>query len=140
VTAGRQSDPARIDEAGFSLIEALVALLVLAIAAAGLVRAAEAHVDSIRGLERRAAAQLVAQNRLAELSLPGAPAGPATVEMLGQRWTVAVKESGTDDPDLARIEVAVAGEGERAPLVTLDGFRDRGTTSTGTGTAAEQRR
>ena len=119
------------DDAGFSLIEALVALLVLAIGAAGLVRAAEAHVDSIRSLERRAAAQLVAQNRLAELALPGAQAGPATVEMLGQRWNVAVNESGTDDPDLARLSVAVSGIGDKAPLVTLDGFRDKGSTTTG---------
>ena len=120
---------ARTGQEGFSLIEALVALLVLAIAAAGLVRAAEAHVDSIRGLERRAAAQLVAQNRLAELSLPGMPAGPATVEMLGQRWNIAVSETTTDDPDLIKLSVAVAAVGDKAPLVTLDGFRDRGTTT-----------
>ena len=117
-------------EQGFSLIEALVALLVLAIAAAGLVRAAEAHVDSIRGLERRAAAQLVAQNRLAELALLGAAASSsATVEMLGERWAVSVIESGTDDPDLAKIAVSVADPRETGPLVTLDGFRDRGTTT-----------
>lgn len=119
------------DDAGFSLIEALVALLVLAIGAAGLVRAAEAHVDSIRGLERRAAAQLVAQNRLAELTLPGVPAVADTVDMLGQRWAVTVRETATDDPDLARLSVAVAAVGETAPLVTLDGFRDRGSTTTG---------
>ncbi|WP_016747322.1 type II secretion system minor pseudopilin GspI [Rhizorhabdus wittichii] len=125
----------RPGEAGFSLIEALVALLVLAIAAAGLVRAAEAHVDSIRGLERRAAAQLVAQNRLAELAVPGLPAGPAQVEMLGQRWSVAVRENATDDPDMAKLSVAVADARDPAsPLVTLDGFRDRGTTTGGTTT------
>jgi general secretion pathway protein I len=117
-------------EAGFSLIEALVALLVLAIAAAGLVRAAEAHVDSIRGLERRAAAQLVAQNQLAELALPGAVAGSSTVEMLGERWTIRVAESATDDPDLAKLTVAVAAARDTNPIVTLDGFRDKGTTTT----------
>jgi len=118
------------DEQGFSLIEAMVALLVLAIAAAGLVRAAEAHVDSIRSLERRAAAQLVAQNRIAELSVPGLAAGPAQVEMLGQPWTVAVQESSTDDPDLIKLSVAVADPRDpAAPLVTLDGFRDKGTTT-----------
>lgn len=116
-------------EAGFSLIEALVALLVLAIAAAGLVRAAEAHVDSIRSLERRAAAQLVAQNRLAELSLPGASTSPETVDMLGSRWTVTVAETSTDDPDLAKLAVSVSAPGESDPVVTLDGFRDRGTTT-----------
>jgi general secretion pathway protein I len=116
-------------EQGFSLIEALVALLVLAIAAAGLVRAAEAHVDSIRSLELRAAAQLVAQNRLAELGLPGGDTAASTVEMLGQRWAVSVKESGTDDPDLAKVAVMVADASGKDPLITLDGFRDKGTTT-----------
>ena len=56
-------------EDGFSLIEALVALLILGVTTAGLIRAAEAHVDSIRGMERRAAAQWVAENRLVEARL-----------------------------------------------------------------------
>ena len=117
-------------EQGFSLIEALVALLVIAIAAAGLVRAAEAHVDSIRGLERRAGAQLVAQNKLAELGLPGASnSAPSTVEMLGQGWNVAVKETTTDDPDLVKVAVSVSDGPDKTPLITLDGFRDLGTTT-----------
>jgi general secretion pathway protein I len=108
----------------------LVALLVIGIAAAGLVRAAEAHVDSIRGLERRAGAQLVAQNRLAELSLPGmSDTAPSTVEMLGERWNVTVKEMETDDPDLVKVAVSVTDGPDRAPLITLDGFRDKGTTT-----------
>jgi general secretion pathway protein I len=120
----------RPSEQGFSLIEALVALLVLAIGAAGLVRAAEAHVDSIRGLERRAAAQLVAQNRLAELALPDMSAsGSSTVEMLGQRWNVAVNETSTDDPDLVKVAVMVSDGPDKPPLITLDGFRDKGTTA-----------
>ena len=56
---------------GFSIVEALAALAILAIATIGLVRAAEAHVDSIRALELRAAAQWVAENRLAELGRSG---------------------------------------------------------------------
>ena len=119
----------RAGERGFSLIEALVALLVLAIAAAALVRAAEAHVDSTRGLERRAAAEFVAQNRLAELGLPGAPPLPATVEMLGERWTVAVSEARTGDPDLVKVMISVSAASDREPLVTLEGFRDKGSTS-----------
>ena len=48
---------------GFSLIEALVALAVLAIATVGLVRAVESHVDSTRGLERSTVALGVARLR-----------------------------------------------------------------------------
>ena len=115
------------NEQGFSLIEALVALLVLAIAAVGLVRASEAHVDSIRGLERRAAAMWVAENRLAELALPGHPALPARTEMLGETWHVIATERPTADPDLRAVTISVAAREERAPLAILDGFVDVGT-------------
>lgn len=116
-------------EEGFTLIEALVALLVLAIAATGLVRAAEAHVDSIRNVERRAAAQLVAQNRLSEVAIgdPGSNGKP--VEMLGQQWSVATAERATADPDLRKITVSVTGIDDKEPLVSIDGFRDVGTTT-----------
>lgn len=117
-------------EAGFSLVETLVALLILAVAAGGLVRAAEAHVDTIRGLQARATAELVAQNRLVELGLglaaPGA--GSTTVEMLGSSWTVAVVSGATDDPDLAQVEVRVAALNSATPLAVLTGFVDLGAT------------
>lgn len=120
----------RASEEGFSLIEALVALLILAIATTGLIRAAEAHVDSIRALETRAAAQLVAENRLVELGLPGAAGGaPAEVEMLGHAWRISVSDKPSDDPDLRAVEVAVTARGEDEPLVTLDGFVDAGSTT-----------
>jgi general secretion pathway protein I len=111
------------DDGGFSLIEALVALAVLAIATVGLVGAVEQHIDSTRAMERRAAALWVAENRLAELSL-GAVA-PAEVAMLGERWRVAVGRQGTDDPEIARVKVQVFAEGEKTPIATLDGFVDQ---------------
>ena len=95
------------DNAGFTLIEALVALAILAIAAVGLVRAAEAHVDSVRGLERRAAAQWVAENRLAELGLHNAPGQDGAVAMLNYRWSVTTKRAATSDPDLQAVTISV---------------------------------
>ena len=89
-------------EQGFSLIEALVALAILAISAVGLIRAAEAHVDSVRGLERRAAAQWVAENRLAELAVPGAATADGDVAMLGRAWQVTTTYAPTADPALRR--------------------------------------
>ncbi|WP_136163425.1 type II secretion system minor pseudopilin GspI [Sphingomonas flavalba] len=112
-------------ERGFSLIETLVALLVLGVASVGLIRATEGHVDATRGLEDRAIAGWVAENRLAELALPVAPpADPVT--MMDRRWSVAVSERPTADPALHAVTVAVTPEGGKAPLATLDGFVDRG--------------
>jgi general secretion pathway protein I len=106
---------------GFSLIEALVALSVLAIASVGLMRTVESHIDSTRALERRAAAMWVAENRLAEMTFDPAPANQ--VEMLGQQWRVAVSSTKTDDPDIVKVHVEVFGT-ESTPLASLDGFVD----------------
>lgn len=117
--------PPAASQTGFSLIEALVALAVLAIATVGLMRTVEAHIDSTRGVERRSAAMWVAENRLAELEarIPAA-AGDAPVEMLGERWRVAVARLRTDDPEINRVRIQVFALGETAPLASLDGFVD----------------
>lgn len=117
-------------EDGFTLIEAMVALAILGVAAVGIVRAAEAHVDTLRGLERRAAAQWVAENALAEASLGvSANTGSFEVAMLKERWSVTVARGPSDDPDLQLATVTVAPAGTRDALVTLRGFVDRSTIS-----------
>lgn len=96
---------ARGAEAGFSLIEALVALAILAVAAISLLTATEAHVTRIAGLESRALAQIAAENRLAELEL--GLAGDDVVTLLGHRFAIDVTRGGTADPDVERIDIAV---------------------------------
>jgi general secretion pathway protein I len=114
-------------EGGFTLVEVLVALVILAVAAAGLIGAAEAHVDSIRSIEARAAAQWVAENRIAELTVSqdAVPGGPGAVEMLGQLWTVQLSKRASEDPDLEAMTISVAQAEAAEPLVTMDFFLDR---------------
>ncbi len=118
----------RPHEHGFSLIEALVALAVLAIATVGLIRAVESHVDSTRAMERRAAAMWVAENRLAEIQLADPAAAPET-ELLGQPWRVAVARTRTEDAGIDKVRIQVfARDAERTPLASLDGFVEGGGT------------
>lgn len=112
-------------EDGFTLVEALVALLVLGIAAAGLLTASDRHVDRVRALEVRAVAELVAANRAAELQLPGEGGeGQRAVDFMGRRWTVSTVARATDDPDLLRYEVTV-GDPETGPVLSRDAFAER---------------
>ena len=111
-------------EEGFTLIEVLVALVILAVAAAGLIAAAEAHVDTIRGLEARAAASWVAENRIVELTVAKElePSLSETADMLGQSWAISLARRQSDDPELQAMTISVAPEGEPEPLVTMDFF------------------
>jgi general secretion pathway protein I len=114
----------RAGEDGFSLIEALVALAILAIATVGLMRTVESHIDSTRGLERRTAAMWVAENKLAELEVRTPTSDAGQVEMLGEQWRVAVTRRGTDDPEIQRVRIDVYPARETTPLASLDGFVD----------------
>jgi general secretion pathway protein I len=112
-------------EAGFSLIEALVALAILAIATVGLIRTVETHIDSTRALEGRQAAMWVAENRLAELE--AGIDGSDRADMLGRAWRIAVAERATGDPAIRRVRIDVyetPGRPNASPLASLDGFVD----------------
>ena len=114
----------RTQRQGYSLMEAMVALFVLAVASTGLLLATRSHIDSVGGLEDRVTAQWIAENRLAELNLGDPAAAQTRVEMLGRRWSVEVTRTATDDPDLIAVEIAVSREGGAASLARLSGFID----------------
>ncbi|MEO8241426.1 MAG: type II secretion system minor pseudopilin GspI [bacterium] len=90
---------------GFTLIEALIALAILAITAVSFLRATEANVARVTALETRAAASWAAQNRLAELTL-GTPVPSEPVELLGRSYKVDVATTPTADPQLNRIDIS----------------------------------
>lgn len=112
------------DDAGFTLIEALVAMAVLAAGALGLLTAVERHSALARGLGDRTIARWAAENRLAEISL--GLAGPGAETLLGVDWRVAATVTATNDPDLARVDVTAgdAAHGADARLTQLIGFVD----------------
>jgi general secretion pathway protein I len=121
---------------GFTLIEVLVALAILAIALAASVRAvgeqARAHEILRDGSYARwVAANLIAETRLSEnFPLPGTREGQS--RMAGRIWRWRLIVSDTPDGDIRRLDAEVyAGDDSvdaRTPLVRLSGFasgRDR---------------
>ena len=112
----------RDPEAGFTLIEALVAMAVLAVGAVSLLTATESHAARIGQVIDRTAARWAAEARLTELRLGVVPEdGP--VESLGRSWEVSDELASTDDPALARVTVTVApADAGGSSLVTLTGY------------------
>lgn len=120
----RDRTPARLrrdPESGFTLIEALVAMAILAVGAVSLLTATESHSTRIGQVTDRAAARWAADARLTELRL-GLTPPENPVECLGRSWDVKAESAPTDDPDLARVTVTVSSASGGSPLVTLTGY------------------
>lgn len=124
------------NDAGFTLIEALVAMAVLALGAVALLTATEGHTARITAITDRAAARWVAVNRLAEvrLGLEAANTAGDPVPMFGRTWQAHVTLAPTAQPGLDHVTVAVGpDQGAATPrvLFVLDGYRDAGAISGG---------
>ena len=111
----------RTRQAGFTLIETLVALAVLALSAVAILGATQAHVARIGGLEARAAALWAAQNHLAEIGLGPAPPAQAA-PILGYRFRLEVTTSATADPELTRLDITATEIDSKRRLARLTGF------------------
>lgn len=96
---------------GFTLLEVLVALLLLSLALVALVRLAGLDARATAQLREGTIAQWVAANALAETRLRetfpavGRSSGEAT--MAGQRWRWTLDVSATDEPLIRRMDVEV---------------------------------
>ena len=126
---------ARTREEGFTLIEVLVALAIIAVAMSAAVRVAGLMTQSSGVLRDRSVAMIAAQSRMAELRLEGRlPNGMKAVEcdqgrlMLRCEQVIASAENGRllkvgiqvfdrnlDAPPLARLETLLSRPGSPSP-------------------------
>lgn len=120
--------------AGFTLLEVLVALVVLALALVALTRTAANETQTYDAVRERAVAGWVAANALTEARLePGLPAvgrRSGTTQMASRAWRYTLDVSSTPSSGIRRLHLAVfapadADQPDATPLLVMDGFVGR---------------
>ena len=112
---------------GFTLIEMLIAMAILAIAMGALLQTAAQHAFSSNALRDRTIAQWVAANKLAEFqvaeSWPDVGKSRGEAEMADTVWYWQAEILKVNDEFLRRIEISVRKqEDDPNSLYTLPGF------------------
>ncbi len=107
---------------GFTLIEVLVALAIVAIALGTGLRAAGVLTDNAQRLHDVVAAQWCAENQLTGLRLsrtfPGVGDADFACEQLGRSYVGKLVTRPTPNPSFRRVD-AVVGDADGRPLLTL---------------------
>jgi general secretion pathway protein I len=112
---------------GFSLLEVLVALAVLAIALAAVIKVSAHYAESARYLRDKTLAHWVAMNILTDLQVkdkwPDLGKQEGTAMMAEREWYWVVNVVETPDEDLRRLEVQVYyRRQDNEPVTKLEGF------------------
>lgn len=108
--------------AGFTLLEVLVALAVIAIGLAAAISAVSAATNTASYLKQKTFAEWVAMNKVVEMRLQhgwpsiGRTNGTAEMSDITWKWTLEVKS--TPDQSVRRLEVSVQPESQREDAAT----------------------
>ncbi len=117
-----------VRQGGFSLLEVVIALAVLALALAALIGTSGNAASHAAHLRDRTLAHWVAMNVLTDYRLerPWPPIGrrEGTAELAGRRWHWQATVAATPEPDMRRIDVRVrrADDPPDSSLTLLTGF------------------
>lgn len=122
---------------GFTLVEILVALAVLAIALTAAAHSLGNAADTTAALRERTLARWVAEDKLAELELrrewPALDTKEGDAEMGGRKFHWIQETGVTPVTRMRRVELSVLLPGAKVPLTRLTGFVEQTGTSITTG-------
>jgi len=106
---------------GFTLLEVLIALAILAIVMVSAIKITADNINNLWYLENKTLAALVASNHAVQLRLDTEK--PETLEgwdeMAGRRWYWQIKRSYSDLAGVWRYRIEVFLEGDKQPLISL---------------------
>ena len=115
--------------AGFTLLEVMIALLVIALGVAAVINTTSESGWKSSQLRQKTIASWVAQNQIAEFRARrvwnNATRHSGEVEMAGATWQWELRITATDDPDLRRLDVDVYLADDEVRKASLTGFVGR---------------
>jgi general secretion pathway protein I len=114
-------------EAGFSLLEVMVALAVFSLGALALLNILGESTRSQSAASDRALARIVAENQLVQAMAADAPPSPGQYsgeeESLGRQWAWEMTVAPSPDPAILRIDVRVRAADGQQTVADLSTFR-----------------
>lgn len=117
---------------GFTLLEVLIALTILAISSLAILRQTGQSLSQLQLLEEKNIATVIVEGRVAEFSI--SPTWPPTgrsskkVTVANRQWNVHADISNTSDPWLRKIEVWVVDKDsieQSTPIAALTAYKGR---------------
>lgn len=123
---GQLSTRAR-NQTAFTLIEVLVALVIITFALSAAITSASYYSRNSISLEERTIAHWVAQNAFAEMEntdpWPGTGERSGQAEMASRQWRWEARIQDTPDPSLRRVDIEVFPDQDRERRITrISGF------------------
>ncbi|MGB1561367.1 MAG: type II secretion system minor pseudopilin GspI [Sinimarinibacterium flocculans] len=111
---------------GFTLIEMVAAVAVLAMAMAAILSGMARYADNAAHLRERTMALWVAHNRLTEIELqpvwPDVGRSDGEMELAGQKWKWQVEVKETTDEKLRRLDIQVLSPRRDGNAASLSAF------------------
>lgn len=117
-------------QVGFTLLEVLIALAILAISATAVVRQTGNSQAQLAQLEAKTTAYLLAETQVDRLTasdmFPATGRATDSLSLNGREWLISTQVSGTTEPWLRKIEVTVSDSSNADyPLASLVGYKGR---------------
>ncbi len=115
---------------GFTLLEVMIALAVLAIALSAIITGVSRYANNAAYLRDRTFAHWVAMNKIAEAQIakewPAIGDTKGTATMADGEWSWEVKVTKTEDADVRRMDVKVyEGQDKKSPLTVMVAYAGR---------------
>jgi len=113
-------------ESGFTLVEVMVALAIVAFSLTAIAASMNQMIDAAYSMRERTYASWIAQNKIAEMRLSNDPAEVSTtsgeVDYANGQWAWEADVSETGIENFFRVDVSVSHAGSEYQIRTVTGF------------------